>query len=172
MLTEEIRNIRKLDPYRFTDDINLGVFEIRDFMLKGLSSLTNTTRMDTFCFTNDQMMFNTTLRMRNLRFYKSLTLNLFIFEQTRFLRMNISAIDCNLRIFINTGGGVLFTVMTSVSANEEDFKVEYDGPDALNSLANLFLEFLFKTFKGIIESIIERQLIDTLRENLEIIFYT
>lgn len=173
MLKDEIINIRKSDPLRFTGDINLGsVLQIHDCMLRGLSSLGNITRMNTFCMTDNQMIFNTTLRMRNLQFYKTWTWNLFVVEQTRSLRMNISVIDCNLQIFIDTADGIKYSGTSSVFANADDFKADYDGLGPLNFLVNSSLEYLFKTFKGIIESVIESHLNSMLLQNLKIIFHT
>lgn len=173
MLTEEIQNVRKSDPLRFTGDINLGsLLQIQDCMLKGLSSLTNISRMNAFCLTDNRMIFNTTLRMRNLQFYKRWTWNLFIVEQTRSLRMNISVIYCNIQVSIDTADGTKYKVTSKLFAKAEDFKVAYDGLGPLNSLVNFSLEYIFKTFKGIIETVIESQLNSVLLQNLEIIFHT
>lgn len=167
MLKEEIRNVHKSDPLRFTGDINLGsLLQIHDCMLKGLSSLTNVTRMNAFCLTDNQIIFNTTLRMRNLQFYKRWTWNLFLVEQTRSLVMNISVINCNIQISIDTAADIKYKVTSKVLANADDFKVDYTGLGALNSLVNFSLEYLVKNSKGMIESIIQTQLNNFLLQNI------
>lgn len=144
-----LEDIHKKDPEKLGDDItNLtSRLSIQGAMVTGLSSLTNVTAIQSYCY-RTKIRFNTILRMENLEISTNWTRRGYFFNQTGSLKMKVKVVDFHLVIHLNTSEIISYKLEHSLIWNQEDVTWEFNsGFSYLDRLVSAFITLLFNTFK-------------------------
>lgn len=144
-----LEDVHKQDPKTLGNDKRKLTERVwmHDVMIKGLSSLTNITKMQASCH-GPMITFSTTLRMANLEISANWTRKGYFFNQTGSITMKVKVINFNLVIHLNTSEIISYKLEHSLIWKPEDVTWEFNSGFAfIDTLVSFLIKLFFDVFK-------------------------